>query len=141
MSLKWKDFSELYINLRIFIVYTRTKNPPQIISEQLKVLLPASIMYSFPQSKVKTVQYEGFSRLQAVINCMADLLQKPVQWKYVLNLCGQDFPLKTNLEIVQQLKMYKGLNAISGEPTPSRFSDRTLYHYEVKRGKLRRTMC
>ena len=31
-------------------------------------------------------------------------------WKYVLNLCGQDFPLKTNLDIVRILKSFHGYN-------------------------------
>ena len=31
-------------------------------------------------------------------------------WKYVINLCGQDFPLKTNLDIVRLLKSFHGYN-------------------------------
>ncbi|KAJ8035903.1 N-acetyllactosaminide beta-1,6-N-acetylglucosaminyl-transferase [Holothuria leucospilota] len=94
----------------------------------------------FIPSKVEAVQYHGITRVQADINCMADLLEKPVQWKYVLNLCGQDFPLKTNLEIVQQLKAFKGLNAISGVLPVKRFKNRALYHHiTLENGALHRT--
>ena len=48
---------------------------------------------------------------------MEDLLRKPVQWKYFINLCGQDFPLKTNLEIIRQLKAYAPLNCIASNPS------------------------
>ncbi|XP_072041112.1 beta-1,3-galactosyl-O-glycosyl-glycoprotein beta-1,6-N-acetylglucosaminyltransferase 3-like [Amphiura filiformis] len=44
-----------------------------------------------------------------------DAAQHPVPWKYFFNLCGQDFPLKTNFEIVQQLEAYNGHNYIEGE--------------------------
>ena len=33
-----------------------------------------------------------------------------VAWKYVINLCGQDYPLKTNYDIVKQLQMLYGAN-------------------------------
>lgn len=72
----------------------------------------------FIPSKVEHVQYRGVTRLLADINCMKDLLSLPVQWKYVINLCGQDFPLKTNLEIVQQLKAFKGMNEIQSVTPP-----------------------
>ncbi len=61
---------------------------------------------------------------------MEDLLRRPVQWKYFINLCGQDFPLKTNLEIVKQLKAYAPLNCITGNPVDdSRFEHRYKYKY------------
>ena len=43
---------------------------------------------------------------------MEDLLQHSTQWKYLLNLCGKDFPLKTNLEVVRQLKAYNNENCM-----------------------------
>ncbi|KAJ8034543.1 Beta-1,3-galactosyl-O-glycosyl-glycoprotein beta-1,6-N-acetylglucosaminyltransferase [Holothuria leucospilota] len=84
----------------------------------------------FIVSKVLSVQYAGFTRLQADVNCMSDLLQTQVQWKYVMNLCGQDFPLKTNLEIVRQLKAYNGHNDITGILPPPFIKPRTQGHFE-----------
>ncbi|XP_071495774.1 N-acetyllactosaminide beta-1,6-N-acetylglucosaminyl-transferase-like [Diadema antillarum] len=93
----------------------------------------------FIASQVEDVQYAGFTRLQADINCMADLLRHPVQWHYVLNLCGQDFPLKTNLEIVRQLQVYSGKNDISGVIPPPYIKGRTRAHHKIINGKVTAT--
>lgn len=37
-----------------------------------------------------------------------------VKWRYFINLTGQEFPLKTNKELVKILKSFKGANDISG---------------------------
>jgi hypothetical protein len=42
---------------------------------------------------------------------MKDLL-KYKKWKYFINLTGQDYPLKTNLDIVRILKAFKGANDV-----------------------------
>ncbi|KAK3608206.1 hypothetical protein CHS0354_039222 [Potamilus streckersoni] len=68
----------------------------------------------FVVSKKETVIYEGFSRLQADINCMADLFQKNRKWKYFINLPSQQYPIKTNQEIVKILQIYNGANDIEG---------------------------
>ncbi|CAG5135385.1 unnamed protein product [Candidula unifasciata] len=68
----------------------------------------------FVASKLEHVVYAGFSRLQSDITCMEDLLKHPVQWKYVINMPGQEFPLRTNLEMVKILKIFNGANDIQG---------------------------
>ena len=51
---------------------------------------------------------------------MRDLLASAVPWRYLLNTCGQDFPLKTNREIVWLLKGLGGKNVTPGVlPPPS----------------------
>ncbi len=40
------------------------------------------------------------------------LHQKNKDWKYLLTLAGQMFPLKTNLDIVRILKAMNGSNAV-----------------------------
>ena len=66
----------------------------------------------FVASKLERVVYAGFSRLQADINCMRDQVKRPTRWRYLLNVAGQAFPLRTNLELVRILKMYNGHNDI-----------------------------
>ena len=51
--------------------------------------------------------------LDPVLQCMKYLL-KFKSWKYFINLTGQEFPLKTNWELVQILKAFKGSNDIEG---------------------------
>ena len=80
----------------------------------------------FIASRLESVEWGAFSTVQADLNCMDDLLHHPVQWKYVLNLCGMDFPLKTNLEMVRQLRAYNGHNCIEAY-VETRFPNRTMY--------------
>lgn len=86
----------------------------------------------FISSKREAVFYASISRLKADLNCLSDLLISEVRWKYVINLCGQDFPLKSNMELVSELKKLKGSNMLETS-RPSEFKkQRFLYHYELK---------
>ncbi|KAH9514861.1 Beta-1,3-galactosyl-O-glycosyl-glycoprotein beta-1,6-N-acetylglucosaminyltransferase [Bulinus truncatus] len=59
------------------------------------------------------VQWGRFSVLEPELICMKHLW-KYKTWKYFINLTGQEFPLKTNWELVQILKAYNGANDIEG---------------------------
>lgn len=52
--------------------------------------------------------------LEADLGCMADLLDFDRKWKYVINLTGQEWPLKTNWELAKILKLFNGSNNIEG---------------------------
>lgn len=65
----------------------------------------------FISSKSYDVKWGQLSVLQADLICMKDLL-KYKKWKYFINLTGQDFPLKTNLDIVRILKAFNGANDV-----------------------------
>ena len=45
---------------------------------------------------------------------MKDLVRSDVKWKYLINLAGQAFPMKTNEELVQILKVFNGSNDAAG---------------------------
>uniref|UniRef100_A0A8C6BGQ9 N-acetyllactosaminide beta-1,6-N-acetylglucosaminyl-transferase n=1 Tax=Monodon monoceros TaxID=40151 RepID=A0A8C6BGQ9_MONMO len=88
---------------------------------------------AFLASKRESVVYAGISRLQADLNCLQDLIDSEVPWKYAINTCGQDFPLKTNREIVQYIKGFKGKNITPGVLPPAHIIRRTRYvHLEQK---------
>lgn len=93
------------------------ENSPHTLQEAL-----SSIAECFPNvfivSEAVSVVYAGFSRLEADIKCMHDLISSPIKWNYLINLCGQDFPLKTNMEIIRYLKSLKGKNDIPGVIPP-----------------------
>ncbi|XP_038066403.1 beta-1,3-galactosyl-O-glycosyl-glycoprotein beta-1,6-N-acetylglucosaminyltransferase-like [Patiria miniata] len=96
----------------------------------------------FVASKLEDVQYAGFTRLLADINCMRDLTGPPAgghPWKYLINLCGQDFPLKTNLEIVRQMRFYNGTNDIHSYPQSAYKRQWTYFHHTVRNGFVERT--
>ena len=60
------------------------------------------------------VRWGKFSVLEPDLICMEDLLQSNKKWKYFINLTGQEFPLRTNYEMVRILMAYNGANDIQG---------------------------
>ncbi|KAK3590245.1 hypothetical protein CHS0354_041319 [Potamilus streckersoni] len=88
----------------------------------------------FVVSKKESVVYAGFTRLQADLNCMKDLLEKGKLWKYFINLPSQQFPLKTNFELVKILNSFNGTNNIEGIIGPRRLDFRFKYHYKYVSG-------
>lgn len=85
----------------------------------------------FVASKLVKVVYASWSRVQADFNCIEDLLQSNVPWRYLLNTCGTDFPLKTNAEIVRTLRTLNGKNTMESEKPSESKKGRWKYHHEV----------
>ncbi|GAB1601121.1 N-acetyllactosaminide beta-1,6-N-acetylglucosaminyl-transferase-like isoform X2 [Argonauta hians] len=81
----------------------------------------------FIASRIIDVEWGKFSETEAELICMRDLLKRK-KWKYFINLTGQEFPLKTNLQIVRILKAFKGANDIAGAREKD-FEHRTKYRY------------
>ncbi|XP_057625048.1 beta-1,3-galactosyl-O-glycosyl-glycoprotein beta-1,6-N-acetylglucosaminyltransferase 3 [Chionomys nivalis] len=120
----------VYTPQNIYCVHVDQKSP-----ETFKQAVRA-IVSCFPNvfiaSKLVSVVYASWSRVQADLNCMEDLVQSSVPWKYLLNTCGTDFPIKTNAEMVQALKLLNGQNSMESEVPPPHKRFRWEYHYEVK---------
>ncbi|KAL4004404.1 zinc finger protein ZIC 4 [Sarotherodon galilaeus] len=120
----------LYSPSNIYCIHYDQKSSVQFISamEGLAQCLPNV----FITSKKESVYYASISRLKADLNCLSDLLGSEVKWKYVINLCGQDFPLKSNMELVSELKKLNGRNMLeTSRPTPAK-KQRFTFHYELK---------
>ncbi|XP_069483574.1 beta-1,3-galactosyl-O-glycosyl-glycoprotein beta-1,6-N-acetylglucosaminyltransferase 4 [Ambystoma mexicanum] len=88
----------------------------------------------FIASKLETVTYAHISRLQADMNCLSDLKTSSVPWKYVINLCGQDLPLKSNFELVAELKKLEGANMLESVRPSSVKKERYTFHHELTEG-------
>nr|XP_061822048.1 beta-1,3-galactosyl-O-glycosyl-glycoprotein beta-1,6-N-acetylglucosaminyltransferase 4-like isoform X2 [Nerophis lumbriciformis] len=86
----------------------------------------------FIASKREYVIYAGMSRLKADLNCLSDLLEVDISWKYVINLCGQDFPLRTNMELVSELAGLKGANMLETSRPSEYKKQRFTFHHEQK---------
>lgn len=54
------------------------------------------------------VRWGLFNVLMADLICMKDLWKRYKTWKYFINLTGQEFPLRTNNELVEVLRTFKG---------------------------------
>ena len=63
----------------------------------------------FIASRSVDVRWGTFTVLEPELICMKDLW-KHKKWKYFINLTGQEFPLKTNKQLVQILTAYNGAN-------------------------------
>nr|XP_027803939.1 N-acetyllactosaminide beta-1,6-N-acetylglucosaminyl-transferase-like [Marmota flaviventris] len=127
-------FRAIYMPQNVYCVHVDQK-ATVAFKDAVKQLL-SCFPNAFLASKIEPVVYGGISRLQADINCMKDLVASAVPWKYVLNTCGQDFPLKTNKEIIQYLKGFIGKNLTPGVLPPAHAIGRTKYvHQELLNSK------
>ena len=52
--------------------------------------------------------------IKAHFNCIEDLLER--DWQYFINLCANDFPIKTSKEMATSLKELYPKNRISSRP-------------------------
>ncbi|KAJ8263109.1 hypothetical protein COCON_G00155660 [Conger conger] len=86
----------------------------------------------FVASKLESVQYAHITRLKADLNCLSDLLQSAVRWKYVINMCGQDFPLRSNFELVWELKQLQGANMLETSRPSELKKQRFSFQHELK---------
>ncbi|KAM9666612.1 N-acetyllactosaminide beta-1,6-N-acetylglucosaminyl-transferase-like isoform 2-T2 [Trichechus inunguis] len=138
-------FRAIYMPQNVYCVHVDEKATVEF-KDAVEQLL-SCFANAFLASKMVPVVYGGISRLQADLNCMRDLAASKVPWKYMINTCGQDFPLKTNKEIVQYLKGFKGKNITPGVLPPDHVIGRTKYvhqelvgsksSYVTKTGKLK----
>ena len=67
-------------------------------------------------SKVENVVWGYYTIMEAQMDCMTDLLKlrakQEHKWRYVINLCGKELPLRTNREIVMRLMRLNGSSSI-----------------------------
>ncbi|AWP00669.1 gcnt4 c2gnt3 wu:fc31c11 [Scophthalmus maximus] len=120
----------LYTPDNIYCIHYDQKSSAQFIAaiEGLDRCLPNV----FIASKRESVSYASISRLQADLNCLSDLLESEVKWKYVINLCGQDFPLKPNIELVSELTRLKGANMLETSRPSKLKEQRFTFHHELR---------
>ncbi|XP_045209194.2 beta-1,3-galactosyl-O-glycosyl-glycoprotein beta-1,6-N-acetylglucosaminyltransferase-like [Mercenaria mercenaria] len=66
----------------------------------------------FLTNKRLNILWGRLSVLSAELLCMEELWNKSITWKYFINLTGQEFPLRTNYELVRILQSYNGANDV-----------------------------
>ncbi len=120
----------LYSATNIYCIHYDQKSSAQFISamEGVARCLPNV----FIASKRESVFYASISRLKADLNCLSDLLKSEVKWKYVINLCGQDFPLRSNMELVSELKRLNGSNMLETSRPSELKKERFSFHHKLK---------
>nr|XP_036867291.1 N-acetyllactosaminide beta-1,6-N-acetylglucosaminyl-transferase isoform X3 [Manis javanica] len=126
-------FRAVYMPQNVYCVHVDEKAPAEFKKSVWQLL--SCFQNAFIASKTEPVVYAGISRLQADLNCLKDLVASEVPWKYSINTCGQDFPLKTNKEIVQYLKGFKGKNITPGVLPPPHAKKRTKFIFREYIGR------
>lgn len=86
----------------------------------------------FIATKLETVEYAHVSRLNADLHCLSDLLKSQTPWMYVINLCGQDFPLKTNAELVLELQALNSSNMLESSRPSELKKQRFTFQHQLK---------
>ena len=65
-------------------------------------------------SKVYDVMYASIDQIDALRSCYKELLRfDGGKWKYAINVCGRELPLKTNREMVETLLDMKYVNVVN----------------------------
>ncbi|XP_053322779.1 beta-1,3-galactosyl-O-glycosyl-glycoprotein beta-1,6-N-acetylglucosaminyltransferase [Spea bombifrons] len=127
----------IYMPQNYYCIHVDQKSPQSF--KAAVEALAACFDNVFIASQLETVVYASWSRVQADLNCMKDLHALGGQWKYLINLCGMDFPIKTNRETVEALKALKGANSLETEKMPPHKEVRWRKHYEIMDGAIRKT--
>ncbi|XP_074090373.1 beta-1,3-galactosyl-O-glycosyl-glycoprotein beta-1,6-N-acetylglucosaminyltransferase 3 [Macrotis lagotis] len=120
----------VYAPQNVYCIHVDKKSP-ETFKEAVKAI-SSCFPNVFVAKNLVQVVYASWSRVQADLNCMEELLQSSMPWKYLLNTCGTDFPIKTNAEMVRSLKVLNGKNSMESEIPSIYKRGRWKYHYEVK---------
>ncbi|KAM6147880.1 beta-1,3-galactosyl-O-glycosyl-glycoprotein beta-1,6-N-acetylglucosaminyltransferase 7-like [Erethizon dorsatum] len=108
----------IYVPQNVYCIHVDEKAPKKL-KTAVKTLVNC-FENIFISSKRQKVASAGLRRLQADINCMKDLVHSRFQWNYVINLCGEDFPIKTNKEIIHHIRSkWNNKNITPGVIQPS----------------------
>ncbi|XP_068172415.1 beta-1,3-galactosyl-O-glycosyl-glycoprotein beta-1,6-N-acetylglucosaminyltransferase 7 [Antennarius striatus] len=122
----------IYMPQNVYCIHVDAKAPPEYQDAVRKIV--GCFKNAFLSTQSESVTYGGFSRLQADVNCMKDLVGSSIGWRKVVNLCGQDFPISSNLELVQYMKSknWRDRNMTPGVKQPGYMRYRTEFqHREI----------
>ena len=119
----------IYRPHNLYCIHPDAKQPAIVSSFQA---ISQCLDNVFVASKLERVYYPHHTILDAQLNCMQDLLRySPSRWKYTINLCGRELPLKTNREIVQSLIKLNGSSAVNSAELPAADRHRRLSYKAV----------
>ena len=115
----------IYMPNNVYCIHI-DKKAPEVFRIAIKAMIRC-LPNVFIPAKSADVIWGHFSVVEAQLNCMEELLQPPVKWKYYISLVGQDFPLYDNKQIVRALQSLKNNNSIESYEVPEQFKNRTKF--------------
>ncbi|CAL8071974.1 unnamed protein product [Calicophoron daubneyi] len=115
----------IYRPHNFYCIHVDRKSPV----EYRTILMGAAVLignnvHVVPEEESLRVVWGTMSTLDADLLCSKILLKFSTRWKYWINLTGQEFPLRTNWELVVALKALNGTNVAAGH---------TYYRYPERR--------
>ena len=114
----------IYRPHNLYCIHPDAKQSAHFISvfRKLAACLPNVIV----ASELQEVYWGYHTMMDGELTCMQDLLQfEGHRWKYVINIGGQELPLKTNREMVGVLRAMEGASAVYGIPISQKlYNDR-----------------
>ena len=106
----------IYRPHNLYCIHPDSKAPSTVSSFQA---ISNCLDNVFVASKLEKVYYLHHTILDAHLNCLQDLMRyNPSRWRYTINLCGRELPLKTNRKIVQSLVALNGSSAVDSFEVP-----------------------
>lgn len=105
-------FRAIYRPQHVFCIHVDIKANEDVMYAMQNIT--ACFENVFLSSRRVSVQWGTFSVLEADLICAEDLWNRTKTWRYFINLTGQEFPLRTNFELVQILTAFNGANDVSG---------------------------
>ncbi|ESO95950.1 hypothetical protein LOTGIDRAFT_64655, partial [Lottia gigantea] len=102
----------IYRPHNVYCIHIDAKSFPKFYNELKSIV--SCLPNVWIASRRIAVEWGQFTVLEPEIVCQRELYMHKTKWRYYINLTGQEFPLKTNYELVQILKSYQGANDIYG---------------------------
>ena len=103
-----------------YCVHVDSKTPPDVFARMAHA---AACLGNVVLTGTRlSVVHGHISSLAADLECAKEALASAVRWRYHLNVCGQEFPLRTNLEMVQILTALRGNNDVENYPPSPLFA-------------------
>lgn len=103
----------IYQPQNLYCIHVDTKSP--LLFHQTVSSIARCFDNVWVATRLSKVKWGDISVILPEINCMRDLLKYfRGKYKYFINLTGQEFPLRTNLELVRIAKIFNGSNDIAG---------------------------
>ncbi|VDL57629.1 unnamed protein product [Hymenolepis diminuta] len=119
----WRILRSIYRPQNYYCIHFDKKSPDiykKWLIRKITKCIPKEVAKNIIFIPSIAVYHSYFSVLEADLACMRRLWKVPNNstvppWKYLINLTGQEFPLKNNLELTRILRVLNNANLIQQE--------------------------
>ena len=124
----------IYMPNNLYCIHIDKKSP-EVFRKAIQAMIRC-LPNVFISENSTDVAWGHFTVVQAQLNCMEELLEASVKWKYYISLVGQDFPLYDNRQIVKALQGLNNSNSINSNPMPPSQQSRTKFAHILEDNKF-----